>query len=407
MPRPEPSDEPLGRLQQQPADALLAIMGAYRADARTTKIDLGVGVYRDARGDTPVLAAVKQAERLLWDHQPTKAYLAPEGDAVFLRLLISLMFGPDADSSRIGAVQTPGGTGALRTAGELVARARPEARLHLGLPTWPNHEPLLAASGLQIVPYDYFDARTQTLLFDNILAAVQTAARGDVLLLHGCCHNPTGADLTPDQWSVIANAMAERGVLPLIDFAYHGLGKGLAEDAIGVRTVVGRCPTVLLAYSCDKNFGLYRDRVGALFVTAPTPERSQIATSNILALTRANWSMPPDHGAAIVRIILQSPELSDLWRQELDAMRSRLNAVRTGLALASPALAPLAKQYGLFCQLPLSRSDIARLQDDDAIYMAGSGRVNLAGLSGDAIGRFSRTIDHILNRSTEVSTHAL
>jgi len=249
--------------------------------------------------------------------------------------------------------------------------------------------PLMEAAGLRIVPFKHFDVATQTLCFEETLAAIKGAAPGDVILLHGCCHNPTGADYTADQWNTLAPLIAERSLLPFVDLAYQGLGNGLDTDAAGLRAVVAHNPQVLVAYSCDKNFGLYRERVGALFVVS---DNAAVIQSNLLALARANWSMPPDHGAAIVRTILDSAELTAGWRAELDAMRLRILGVREGVAARDPALASLTRQTGMFSMLPLSPDQIRTLREVHAVYMAGSGRINVAGLTPDAIPAFAAAV---------------
>lgn len=378
----------LDRLAGQPADSLLALIGECRRDSRAEKIDVGVGVYRDATGATPVFDAVKSAEKFLVKTQLSKGYLGPEGDVGFLNLLTPVIFG-DADmADRLSGLQTPGGTGALRLAAELIATAKPDARVFVGGPTWPNHLPILAASRLAVVNYRYFDTDTQTVNFAAMVAALGQARRGDVALLHGCCHNPTGADLDPVQWAVIADLLAARGAVPLIDLAYHGLGKGLAEDAAGMRIVLERVDEALVAYSCDKNFGLYRERTGVLFAVSQHSRAAGVTQSNLLALARANWSMPPDHGAAVVRIILEDQVLSKSWREELEAMRRRIVRVRALLAVADPMLDPLTSQHGMFATLPLADDQVATLRREHAIYMTGSGRINLAGLTDATIPTF-------------------
>ncbi len=383
-------------LQPQPADALLALIGLFRDDQRAGKIDLGVGTYRDEGGGTPIMGAVKAAERRLAESQPTKAYLGPEGDQRFVELLRPIAFGAaDAHAGRLAGVQTPGGSGALRLGGELIAAARPGARVWLGTPTWPNHRPVLEAAGMTVVEYPYFDVATQTLRFDAMLAALSEAEAGDVALLHGCCHNPTGADLDAAQWEEVAALLARRRVLPFIDLAYQGLGAGLDADALGARIVLDHAEEALVAYSCDKNFSLYRDRTGALFVLARDAAAATVVFGNLMALARVNWSMPPDHGAAAVRAVLESQELTHAWRTELDAMCARVNAVRQAVAAADPRLAFLAGQRGMFSQLPVAPAAVAALRRDHGIYMAGSGRVNLAGLRTADAGTFVRALSAV------------
>jgi len=377
-----------GGLTPQAPDALLSIIGAFRADPRADKLDLGVGVYRDVHGATPVLSAVKAAEQRLLDTQATKAYLGPEGDIGFLEQLHPIIFGASPNKASF-AVQTPGGTGALRLGAEVLAAARPGMRVFMGTPTWPNHPQIFDITRLNVTAYRYFDAAAQAVRFDEMMATLQTAQAGDALLLQACCHNPTGADLSMDQWRAVADLVAQRGLTPLVDLAYQGLGQGLGEDAAGMRLVIDAAPDALLAYSCDKNFGLYRERVGALYALSDSAARLDLATSNIKALARANWSMPPDHGAAVVRLILEDEALTQDWIAELDGMRERIVGLRQGLAAADASLSALAGQHGMFAQLPLSPAQVAHLRTTNGIYMAGSGRINIAGLTPATVGPFA------------------
>lgn len=381
-----------GGLARQPPDSLLALIGLYRNDSRAGKIDVGVGVYRDEQGCTPVFRAVKAAERRLLDGQTTKGYLGPEGDVEFFDRLAPIIFGSSLDAAHLGGLQTPGGTGALRLAAELVAAARPRARVMVGMPTWPNHLPILAVARLEAVPYVYFDVGHQAILFDEMVLALERAQAGDVVLLQGCCHNPVGADLDSAQWGVVAGIVERRGLVPLIDLAYQGLGHSLEEDAAGARLVFDGAEEALLAYSCDKNFGLYRERTGALFVKSRSGADALKTQSNLLSLARANWSMPPDHGAAVVRTILQDTNLTTVWRSELVSMASRIIEVRRRLAAFDTALDPLVAQNGMFAVLPISPAQVIRLRDEHAIYMAGSGRINLAGLTSHTIERFASAL---------------
>ena len=376
-------------LKLQAPDALLALIGLYAADPRADKIDLGVGVYRDESGATPVFRAVKAAEARLVETQSSKSYLGPEGDARFTELLQPIAFGASVDPATVVGVQTPGGTGALRLAAELIGAAKPHAKIWLGTPTWPNHTPVFSAAGLTLATYRYFDQAAQVIRFDEMMDALSGAEAGDVVLLHGCCHNPTGANLTAAQWTEVAQVVGKRGLVPLVDLAYQGLGAGLDEDSAGLRQVMDAAEDVIVAYSCDKNFGLYRDRVGALYVRAKQKGRAELILSNMLALARPNWSMPPDHGAAVVRTILEDATLTADWRKELATMRERIAAVREALAAGdNNLLAPIAKQQGMFSLLPLSAEQVATLRRDHAVYMAGSGRANLAGLTLKTVPRF-------------------
>ena len=368
-------------LERQPPDSLLALIGLYAADPRPGKIDLGVGVYKDEAGHTPVFAAVKAAEQHLLATQATKSYVGPEGDIGFFQRLLPIIFGEDAPVERISGLQTVGGTGALRMAAELIARANPEATVHIGAPTWANHPPVIGAARLKVKTHRHIDLATQSLCFDEIKAALVAAKPGDVALLHGCCHNPTGADFAPDQWEALAQLCAEKGVLPFLDLAYQGLGDGLELDAAGIRIMARHCPELLVAYSCDKNFGLYRERVGALYLLARSADEAKLAQTNMLSLARANWSMPPDHGAATVRIILESEELSRQWRDELDEMRLRINGMRSDLAALHPALGFLMQQKGMFSTFNITPDQVAMLREQCGVYMAPSGRIAICGLT--------------------------
>lgn len=385
-------------LQAQPADPLLGLIGMIQRDPRAGKIDVGIGVYRDALGETPIMNSVKAAEARLLTHQVTKAYLGAEGDIRFADLLAVIAFGAElAASDRLIGVQTPGGTGALRLGAELVALARPDSRIWIGKPTWPNHAPLFQQAGLGVRIHRYYDAETSEIDFDGMMSALQEAAAGDLVLLHGCCHNPTGTGFTTDQWHALSCLLVQRGLIPFLDLAYQGLGDGLDEDVAGLRLVLNAVPEALVAYSCDKNFGLYRERVGALWVLTSSPITAKPARDNMLVLARALWSMPPDHGAAIVRIILDDAALTRDWRAELAAMRERINQLRSMLAAAHPKLAPLSHQRGLFAMLPISAAAIATLREQHGIYMADSGRINTAGLSEQTITPFAAALAPFLS----------
>jgi len=380
----------LEALAPQPADALLGLIKLYNADPRPTKIDLGVGVYRTATGATPVFKAIKAAEAQLIATQDSKSYLGPEGDMGFVHALIPYVFGRDFDASRVDGMQAPGGTGAVRLAVEVARRAGVQ-RIIMGTPSWPNHAQIVAASGLELVTFSHMTADGSADL-PALQAALAAAGPGDAVLLHGCCHNPTGVDYTPAQWDVIAPLLAERGVLPLMDLAYQGLGAGMEADAYGLRQVLAHVPEALVAYSCDKNFGLYRDRVGAFYAVTGDAGALSRAMANGASIARASWSMPPDHGAAAVRLVLADAELTTQWLAELDDMRGRMRGVRDRLAAAQMigpiAMGPLGSQNGLFSMLPLSADQILALRTDHGIYMAGSGRINIAGLTEGNIEAF-------------------
>lgn len=381
----------LDRLDQQPPDALLALIKLHDADPRADKIDLGVGVYRTQDGATPVFAAIKAAEARLVAEQDSKAYLGPEGDMGFVHALMPHVFGADpAKGGRIEGMQTPGGTGAVRLAVALAKRGG-VTRVLMGTPSWPNHAQIVADLGLELVGFNHATADGGADLA-ALKAALQSAREGDAVLLHGCCHNPTGIDFTAAQWGEIAALLADSPVLPIVDLAYQGLGEGMDEDAAGTRQLLAAVPEALVAYSCDKNFGLYRDRVGALYVQAADAGQIDRIMSNGHALARANWSMPPDHGAAAVRMILSDEATTAQWLAELTEMRGRIREVRQALADAGTAgavdLTPLARQHGMFAMLPLDKAQIEALRKDHGIYMAGSGRINIAGLTRGNLPKF-------------------
>ncbi|WP_257168391.1 amino acid aminotransferase [Bradyrhizobium sp. SRS-191] len=370
------------RLTRQPDDPLLALIGIFKADPRADKVDLGVGVYRDEAGHSPIFRAVKAAERLIWESQDSKAYVAPEGDQAFLDLLWAMVGGKSSPVYAAG-VQTPGGSGALRLAADLIRQAG-TGKIWLGLPSWPNHAGIFAAVGLQIETYPYFDVPSQTLQLDSMLAALQRAAPGDAVLLHASCHNPTGAPLSTDDWARITAVIAARGLVPLIDSAYQGFGAGLEGDVAGLRALIAAVPEALVAVSCSKSFGLYRERTGALYAVAAAKAAAETARSNLVAIARTSYSMPPDHGSAIVKTILGTPALYEDWSNELDSMRERLASLRRSFAAAlgdrwSNSLA-IGKQEGMFSLLPLTPAEVMSLRDKHGVYMPTSGRINVAGL---------------------------
>ncbi len=345
---------------------------------------------------------VKKAEGILLRSQRTKSYLGSQGDERFAELLLPIITGSDlAGSDRVFGVQTPGGCGALRLGAELIARANPSARVWLGLPSWPNYTAIFKAAGLNLSFYDYHDPQTQALCFDTLCAALSSAYPGDVVVLQGRCHNPTGCDFTVRQWDLIADLLLRKQLLPFIDLAYQGMAEGLEADRQGVGRIMSRIDTVLVAYSCDKNFGLYRERTGALVVQAASVSLADIMHGNLLSLIRANWSMPPDHGAAVVRTILESPQLEQLWRLELECMRRRIVAVRQAIAAADPRLGFLIGQHGMFSQLPVDGGFAIRLRNRHAIYIADSGRINLAGLRVQDAHLFVSALEDVRLRDME------
>jgi aromatic-amino-acid transaminase len=382
----------LDQLEQQPADALLALIKLHDADPRADKIDLGVGVYRTGQGETPVFGAIKAAERILVDTQDSKAYLGPEGDMGFVRALMPYVFGKQAPDmkGRIDGMQTPGGTGSLRLALAMAKRAGAK-RIVVGNPTWPNHPQICRDLGLDVAGYNHA-APDGAADMEAIRKAIAEGQPGDVLMLHGCCHNPTGIDYADSEWDEIAGLLAASPMLPLIDVAYQGLGHGMEADAYGLRRVLGAVPEALVSYSCDKNFGLYRDRVGALYVMAKDAANLPAIMSHGHALARANWSQPPDHGGAAVRIVLEDEKLTAQWLDELDQMRERMRQMRARLAEAGRAggvdLSPMGRQNGLFSIVGLTGEQVLAIREKHGVYMAGTSRINVAGLTSGNIDKF-------------------
>ena len=379
------------------SDSLLALIAMANADPRPDKIDVGVGVYRDGVGNTPILRAVKAAEKLLWESQQSKSYVGGYGDKRYTELLRPIVLGRHADDHRIAGLHTPGGCGALSLGFKLIAAARPGAKVLVGTPTWPNHIPVIEAAGLSISEYRYYDRLDTRIRFDEMMAALNGASAGDVVLLHGCCHNPTGADLDQSQWRDVVDVIVRRDLFPIVDIAYQGLGKGFAEDAAGLHMLLDACDEVVVAQSCDKNFGVYRDRVGSLFLKTARPDQTKRAMDHAVQIAREMWSMPPDHGAAAVRIVLDTPELRTDWDAEVGQMRDRINRIRGAIAAADPRLAYIGSQFGMFSMLPISREQVLKLREQHAIYMADSGRFNVIGMADAAVDRFIAAVVEAMN----------
>lgn len=377
-----------------PTDPILGLSAAYAADTRQQKLDLGVGVYKDEVGLTPVMAAVKQAEQTLLTRQNSKVYIPPAGLPGFLQGIQTLLLSenhPVLDDKRICTVQTPGGCGALRLAAELLQSIQPGQKVWVSDPTWANHVPLLQGAGLSIVVYRYYRPETQDLDFEGMQEDLSHAQPGDVVLLHGCCHNPSGVDLSTGQWEQLTEQFLEQGLLPFIDVAYQGLGQGLDSDASGWRNMAARVPEMLVASSCSKNFGLYRERAGAISIIASSEAKATAAQSHLCAIARGIWSMPPAHGPAIVETILLSDELNARWRQELDDMRARIQTLRDQTCQRLQELnwsrdaRFISQQKGMFSFLGLSPQQVAVLRETYGIYMVDSSRINIAGLNDAGI----------------------
>lgn len=392
-------------LNAVPPDPILGIIAAHAADTNPKKIDLGIGVYKDEKGDTPILKSVKQAEQILDSTETSKTYLGPPGVKGFNSAMTELIFGKDSDvlkQDRVRTVQTPGGTGALRVAADLIKEAMPDATVWASDPTWANHYAIYPAAGLKLESYPYFDAETSSLRFDDMMTALQERSPGDVVLFHACCHNPCGVTPNPEQWEAISELAAERGFLPMIDMAYMGFERGIEEDTLAVRLFAEKCPEVLLASSCSKNFAVYRERVGAVSVVCETSQKAADVLTVINSVTRKNYSMPPTHGTGIVDIILHSDELTGLWRDEVTGMRNRINGLRKTLVDKISAagieqdFSFLQRQSGMFSFLGLSVDQVRRLREEFSIYTVDSARVNIASFNEGNMDYFVDALKKVL-----------
>lgn len=372
-------------------DPILSLTVAYRDDPRDDKLDLGIGVYRNAAGATPVMAAVREAALRIAEEQDSKSYVGLAGNEVFNQALTSLLLSGTPALDRAATIQTPGASGALRMLGELIAYARPGARVWISRPSYVNHQPVMEACGLEVREYPYFDPHSKRVDEAAMLAQVAELGPEDVLLLHGCCHNPTGADISWESWQAIADMAERQGFLPFVDLAYQGFGDGLEGDARGLRHLAERLPELLVATSCSKNFGLYRERTGAAIVIGESLAHAQRAKGHMQRIARATYTMPPDHGAAIVARVLNDDSLTQQWRDELDGMQQRIVRLRQQLVTAfreasdSDRFDYFASHRGMFSVTGLSNEQIARLRQDHGVYVVGGGRVNVAGLSESRI----------------------
>lgn len=394
------------QLQAIKADAILSLSVEFRADTNPNKIDLGVGVYKTEEGHTPVLAAVKQAEAFLLANQSTKTYLAPTGNVGFNDGMLELIFGADhavMQAKRVRAVQAPGGTGALSLGARLIARCKPGTNVWVSNPTWANHIPLLQGAGLNIKEYTYYDGQAKSIDFAGMMNDLRSGVQaGDVVLVHGCCHNPCGADLAIEQWHQLTDLINEKGATPFIDLAYQGFGSGLEEDVAGLRYMAANVKEMLVAASCSKNFGLYRERVGATIVLGETSQAASNSVDNLAVVARSIWSMPPDHGAAIVETILNSAELNALWQKELVEMCDRINGLRSTVASSlkdagiKQSFDFMTGEKGMFSFLGISPEQVATLKSEYGIYMVSSSRINVAGMNAKNLPYFVNAMKSIL-----------
>lgn len=385
-------------LKAQPADKILALMQAYREDPRTDKIDLGVGVYKNAEGITPVMRAIKSAEHRLWQEQTSKAYVGLAGDPAFADAMIRLVLNTAVPREHIAAAATPGGTGAVRQAFEMIRLANPDARIFVSDPTWPNHLSILQYMGMETVAYRYFNDETRGVDFDGMMTDLGALKKGDVVLLHGCCHNPTGANMNAVEWQAVIDLLNEKGAVPMIDLAYQGFGDGLEADAKPTRMVASQVPECLIATSCSKNFGIYRERTGMLMAVSQDAGATALNQGTLAFLNRQNFSFPPDHGARLVSMILNDSALRADWTSELEEMRKSMLALRKQLAAelqrltGSDRFGFISQHRGMFSLLGTTPEMVEKLRADHGIYMVGDSRINIAGLNRDTVPILARAI---------------
>ncbi len=391
----------LESLNPQPQDKILQLISMFRDDPRSGKIDLGVGVYKDATGLTPVMRAVKTAEKQLWETEKTKTYTGLAGEPAFNAAMVQMILG-GAHGDRVSSVATPGGTGAVRQALELIRLAAPGATVWISNPTWPNHPSIIKYLGMKVAEYRYFDAATGEVDFDGLITDLGAVAEGDVVLLHGCCHNPTGANPTAAQWQAIAEVLLARKAVPLVDLAYQGFGDGLEEDAFATRLIADRFPEVLIAASCSKNFGIYRERTGILIALGDADRRA-VVQGNLAFLNRQNYSFPPDHGARLVTMILEDQALAADWKAELEEVRQNMLSLRKQLAdelrkaTNSDRFDFVARHRGMFSRLGLTEAQVIRLREEAGVYMVGDSRINIAGLNAQTVPVLAAAIAKVIS----------
>ena len=388
----------LEQLQQQPPDKILALMQTFKEDPRANKLDLGIGVYKNENGQTPIINAVKKAEKILWEQETTKSYTKLTGDSDFQTVMKELIFSDCVSEDIISTAHTPGGTGAIRQAFELIRLASPNSKIWISNPTWPNHISILKFLNIPYSEYVYFDKKTCELNFDGMMESLKNTKPGDIILLHGCCHNPTGANLNNDQWKELQKFLCDNQLVPLIDLAYQGFGDGLDEDAYGVRLLAKKCKEVILAASCSKNFGIYRERTGILFTISENEKIKNISSNTLAFLNRQNFSFPPDHGGKLVTLILKNEELKSSWIKELNEMRLNMLDIRKSLAeelrkkSQSNRFDFLETHRGMFSLLGATKDQVLNMREKHAIYMIEDSRVNIAGLNKKRLSKLARAI---------------
>ena len=388
----------LEQLQQQPPDKILALMQTFKEDPRANKLDLGIGVYKNENGQTPIINAVKKAEKILWEQETTKSYTKLTGDSDFQTVMKELIFSDCVSEDIISTAHTPGGTGAIRQAFELIRLASPNSKIWISNPTWPNHISILKFLNIPYSEYVYFDKKTCELNFDGMMESLKNTKPGDIILLHGCCHNPTGANLNNDQWKELQKFLCDNQLVPLIDLAYQGFGDGLDEDAYGVRLLAKKCKEVILAASCSKNFGIYRERTGILFTISENEKIKNISSNTLAFLNRQNFSFPPDHGGKLVTLILKNEELKSSWIKELNEMRLNMLDIRKSLAeelrkkSQSNRFDFLETHRGMFSLLGATKDQVLNMREKHAIYMIEDSRVNIAGLNKKRLSKLAGAI---------------
>lgn len=392
-------------IERRPPDPILGLSAAYKKDTNPNKIDLGVGVYKDEEGNTPVVSAIKTAEQKLWETEDSKSYIAQAGPEGFNRHMASMVLGENSaaiNDQRACSVLAPGGSGALRVIAEFVSANFSDTRTWVSTPTWANHVPLLGSAGLNLVEYPYYNYDKHEIDIDQMMDALKQATAGDLVLVHGCCHNPCGGDLSKEQWQAFAEAAEKQGFTPFVDLAYQGLGDGLEEDVYGLRLLTERLPEVIIASSCSKNFGLYRERTGAVIMVGESADQVSASASQILSTARQIYSMPPSHGAAMVEIVLSDAELKQEWLSELTGMRERINGLRSQLVAKLKAIGVdqdfsfIEREKGMFSFLGLSPEQVQTLIDDYSIYIVKSSRINVAGISNSNIDYLADSIAKVL-----------
>ena len=393
-------------LQSVPADPILKLAAMHRDDTNPNKVDLGLGVYKDEQGHTPIMRAVAAAEKRLLDMEDTKTYVGMAGWARYNQLIADVVLGENnaqAAAGRLAIAQTPGGTGALRVLCDFINQAKAGAKVWVGKPTWANHHAIIASAGLTLAEYPYFDAATHSVDFDAMMATLSAEAQaGDIVLLHGCCHNPSGADLNLEQWQAFADLAQEKGLIPYIDIAYQGMGDGMEEDAAGLRIVANQVQEMIIASSCSKNFGLYRERTGTAIVIAKDADTAAVAQGQMNGVIRGNYSMPPSHGALVVQTILDDAELKADWLAELAEIRERIARLRGELVVAlkeadvEQDFSFIERQKGMFSFLGVNKDQVDSLVNDHSVYLVGSSRINVAGLNNATMTNFAKAVAAVL-----------